>query len=175
MKPSYRSRPLICAAACASLGSGGVMVSQNLTNSASASVEMPTLRSRRWTCRVSLSRRRVKAASRRSAPSGDRKDATAASTIAERDRPLRSARSDICFSIAGGKYTFIRSRIAALSQLEAIDRVQRRLPREAAHLLAERPSLACGVFWLVVHPYELVARGWRGCLLHDRDVVGQLG
>jgi hypothetical protein len=37
------------------------------------------------------------------APSGDRKDATAASTMAERDNPLRSARSAICFNRAGGK------------------------------------------------------------------------
>src|SRR5271166_5715091 len=151
-----------------------MMVSQNRKNSASVSVEMLMLRSSRWTCRVSRSRRRVKAASRRSAPSGDRNDATAASTIAERDRPLRSARSEICFSMAGGKYTFIRSRIAAPSQLEAVGRVERRLPRETAHLLAERPGLAYGVFWLVVHCGEFVARGWRACLLRNRDMVGQL-
>ncbi len=35
--------------------------------------------------------------------SGDRKDATAASTIAERDSFLRSARSAICLNSSGGK------------------------------------------------------------------------
>ncbi len=48
------------------------MVSQKRTNSASASVDRPLLRSSRWTWRVNRSRRRVKAASMRSAPSGDR-------------------------------------------------------------------------------------------------------
>ena len=43
IKPSNRSRPLIWAAACASFGKGGVIVSQKRTNRASVSAEMPTI------------------------------------------------------------------------------------------------------------------------------------
>lgn len=102
-KPSKRSRPLIWADDWASSGSGGVIVSQNRMKRASVSALIPTSRSSRWTWRVSRSSLRVNAASIRSEPSGDRKETTAASTMAERDRPLRSARSAICFSISGGK------------------------------------------------------------------------
>ena len=82
--PSKRSRPLIWAEDCASSGRGGVIVSQNRMKRASVSALIPTSRSRRWTCRVSRSSLRVKAASIRSDPSGDKNDATAASTMAER-------------------------------------------------------------------------------------------
>lgn len=48
-KFSKRSRPFACAAACALSGTGGVTVSQNRTNSASISTEMPRSRSSRST------------------------------------------------------------------------------------------------------------------------------
>ena len=76
-----------------SSGSGGVTASQKRTKSASASVVRPVLRSSRWTCRESRSSLRAKAASIRSAPSGDIQEVTAASTIAEREMRRRIASS----------------------------------------------------------------------------------
>src|SRR5882724_2246642 len=174
IKPSKRSRPLIWAAACASFGKGGVIVSQNRTNKASVSAVRPTSRSRRWTWRDSRSRRRANAASRRSSPSGDRNEATAASTIADRESFLRSARSAICFRSSGGKYTFIRSRM--VSQLHAIIRVERDLAGDTTHLLAQNAGLTGGIVRLVVeYNGKLLRRPRGGRLLGDRDMVGKLG
>ena len=72
-----------------------MIVSQKRTNSASVSAFTPRSRSSRWTCRGSRSRRRTNAVSRLSALSGERNDATVASTLAERESFLRSARKEL--------------------------------------------------------------------------------
>src|SRR6266702_751573 len=174
IKPSKRSRPLIWAAACASFGKGGVIVSQKRTNKASVSAVRPTSRSSFCICRDSRSRRRANTASRRSSPSGDRNEATAASTIAERESFLRSARSTIRFRSSGGKYTFIRSRM--ISQLHAVIRVERDLAGDATHLLAQSAGLTGGIVRLVVeYNGKLFRRPRVGRLLGDGDVIGKLG
>jgi hypothetical protein len=80
--------------ALAALDLGGrLILVEKRTKSASASVVRPVLRSSRWTCRESRSSLRAKAASIRSAPSGDIQEVTAASTIAEREMRRRIASS----------------------------------------------------------------------------------
>jgi hypothetical protein len=61
----------LCRHAMASGSRGGVTVRKKRTNSAKVSIVTLFVRSSRWTCRVSRSRHRTKAASLRSAPSGD--------------------------------------------------------------------------------------------------------
>ena len=92
-KPSYRSLPDACAASRMPSGSGGVVVSQNFTKSAIASFPIDWSRSKRSKALVSQSRRRTIAASRWSAPSGDRNAANAASTICDFDTLRRAAKA----------------------------------------------------------------------------------
>lgn len=100
-KSSYRSLPCACAAARALSGKGGFAVSQNLTNSAKASLPTSTACSKFSIWRTIRSRRRLNAASIRSDPSGDRNELRAASTISACETRFRIASSASCFATAG--------------------------------------------------------------------------
>ncbi|AQS88137.1 hypothetical protein [Neoasaia chiangmaiensis] len=68
-----------------------MLVNQNRTNTANDSLAIVTRRSMRSNCRVIRSSRRANAASSRSGPSGERKDASAVSTISACGTFLRVA------------------------------------------------------------------------------------
>ena len=82
---------------------GHLMVSQNRMNNETVSPRIDRSSSSPSICRPNLSMRRVKAASRRSAESSDRKDATAASMTADLETSRRSASASTLRNRSGSK------------------------------------------------------------------------
>src|SRR5262249_10169608 len=92
--------------------------------------------------------------SRRSSPSGDRNEATAASMIVDLVSPLPAARSSTRCSSAGSKYTFMRAFIPP-SELDAVVRIHGGLPRHIAHVLPQHLGPNAVIITLVRDDREL--------------------
>ncbi|WP_186766996.1 hypothetical protein [Devosia ginsengisoli] len=108
--------------------------------------------------------------------SGDRKDSSAASTMAERVVPFRfpdlsPARS----SQPAGKHLFDHAG-SFLSKLDAVIRIEGGLPCKSTHVPAHGLPLVRRLVGIVVeHTPELLGWTLRPRFLDDGDVIGKLG